>query len=77
MQDKTNISLQGPSPAQLVIEACRMDNTDLLTKIIDQCTTAEAAADLINNAKTVMGNFAYHEAALRGNCTQIFPHLVL
>jgi hypothetical protein len=54
-----------------------MDNTDLLTKIIDQCTTAEAAADLINNAKTVMGNFAYHEAALRGNCTQIFPHLVL
>lgn len=45
-----------------------MDNTDLLSKIIEQCTTAEVAADLLNNAKTVMGNFAYHEAALRGNC---------
>ncbi|KAI9734423.1 MAG: hypothetical protein M1818_006811 [Claussenomyces sp. TS43310] len=68
MADTSDINAdEGASPAQLLIEACRMNNTDLLASIIEKCTSVESAAKLLNETKTVMGNHVYHEAALRGN----------
>lgn len=59
---------QGASPGELLIEACRRNNTDLLADVISTCGGEEKAAELLNNTKTVLGNYIYHEAALRGNC---------
>ncbi len=59
---------QGATPQELLIEACRRNNTDLLQEVIDDCASPEKAAVLLNETKTVMGNYLYHEAALAGNC---------
>jgi len=58
---------EGASPAELVIEACRRNNTELLAEVIEGCANPEAVALLLNETKTAMGNYVYHEAALRGN----------
>jgi len=58
---------EGAKPAELVIEACRRNNTELLSSIIAECTSPEAVAKLLNESKSVLGNYAYHEAAARGN----------
>ncbi|GAB1311597.1 Ankyrin repeat protein [Madurella fahalii] len=61
---------EGASTRELLIEACRRNNTDLLTEILSSPPLAdneEAAADLLNNTTTVLGNHLYHEAASRGN----------
>jgi hypothetical protein len=60
--------LKGASPKELLIEAARRNNTDLLKEVIDGCGSAEKAAVLLNETKTVLGNYIYHEAALKGNC---------
>jgi hypothetical protein len=39
-----------------------------LKEVIDGCGSTEKAAVLLNETKTVLGNYIYHEAALRGNC---------
>ena len=59
---------QGAKPSELVIEACRRNNVDLLKEVIEGCTTSEAATKLLNDSKSVLGSHAYHEAASRGNC---------
>jgi hypothetical protein len=60
---------QDVSQSELVIEACRRNNVDLLLSVLDTFkNNSEDAAKLLNSATTVMGNYAYHEAALRGNC---------
>lgn len=65
---------QGASPGEQLIEACRRNNTDLLQSLITAAGTPESAAALLNETKTVLGNYCYHEAALRGNCTSpLFP----
>lgn len=56
--------MQGASIKEILIEACRRDNTELL----DGKSDAEISK-LLNETKTVMGNHLYHEAASRGNCT--------
>lgn len=61
--------LQGAKPSELLIEAARRDNTELLQEVLDGAGSEEEAAALLNSTKTVMGNYIYHEAALRGNCT--------
>jgi len=59
---------KGAKPGELLIEAARRNNTDLLQEVIDGAGSAEKAAALLNETKTVLGNYVYHEAALRGNC---------
>ncbi|PQE21255.1 hypothetical protein CJF32_00006412 [Rutstroemia sp. NJR-2017a WRK4] len=63
--------IDGASPRERLVDAARYNNTDLLQEIIDECADAEAAATLLNSAKTVMGNYIYHEAASRGNAEVI------
>ncbi|TVY35670.1 Ankyrin repeat-containing protein [Lachnellula occidentalis] len=59
--------VEGASPGEQLIEACRRNNTDLLQTLITEAGSPTAAAALLNDTKTVLGNHAYHEAALRGN----------
>jgi hypothetical protein len=59
---------KGAKPGELLIEAARRNNTDLLQEVIDGAGSPEKAAALLNETKTVLGNYVYHEAALRGNC---------
>ncbi|KAG0651374.1 Ankyrin repeat-containing [Hyphodiscus hymeniophilus] len=58
---------EGASPSELLIEAARRNNTDLLQQVIDDVGDEEKSTILLNETKTVLGNYLYHEAALRGN----------
>ena len=57
-----------------LIEACRRNNTELLTEIL-QCRSEADAARLLNETVTVLGNHLYHEAASQGNCPLFCPRL--
>ncbi|KAH6667536.1 putative ankyrin repeat-containing protein [Halenospora varia] len=59
--------IEGATPGEQLVEACRRGNTDLLQEIIDNAGGPERAAILLNDTKSVLGNHLYHEAALRGN----------
>ncbi|KUJ23588.1 uncharacterized protein LY89DRAFT_186324 [Mollisia scopiformis] len=58
---------EGASPGELLIEAARRNNTDLLKEVLSSCKSEDEAAKLLNETKSVLGNYVYHEAALRGN----------
>ncbi|KAL2181098.1 uncharacterized protein P884DRAFT_296802 [Thermothelomyces heterothallicus CBS 202.75] len=61
---------EGASTRELLIEACRRNNTELLTEILSSPPLRddeEATAELLNTTTTVLGNHLYHEAASRGN----------
>ncbi|EON95936.1 putative ankyrin repeat protein [Phaeoacremonium minimum UCRPA7] len=57
---------EGASVKEQLVEACRRNNTDLLTEILEGKSEDEIAK-LLNETTTVMGNHLYHEAASRGN----------
>ncbi|KAL2210218.1 hypothetical protein CC79DRAFT_485472 [Sarocladium strictum] len=57
---------EGASVKEILIEACRRNNTDLLTETLEPLSEAEITK-LLNETTTVMGNHLYHEAASRGN----------
>ncbi|KAM0439621.1 hypothetical protein ACHAPT_000713 [Fusarium lateritium] len=56
----------GASVKEILIEACRRNNTDLLTECLEGKSDPEITK-LLNETTTVMGNHLYHEAASRGN----------
>ena len=58
---------EGASAKEQLVEACRCNNFDLLTDIINNCKNDAEITDLLNNTKSVLGNHLYHEAALQGN----------
>ncbi|KAI0125149.1 hypothetical protein BJ170DRAFT_490452 [Xylariales sp. AK1849] len=58
---------EGASVKEQVIEACRRNNVELLTEIINNCKSETEISALMNTTTTVMGNHLYHEAALQGN----------
>lgn len=59
---------EGASTKELLIEACRRNNTDLLQEIIDGILPDEdRLSKLLNETTTVLGNHLYHEAASQGN----------
>lgn len=57
---------------EILIEACRRDNIDLMKETLEG-KSEEETAELLNKTTTVMGNHLYHEAAARGNCMSCFP----
>ncbi|KAK7962564.1 uncharacterized protein PG986_003389 [Apiospora aurea] len=57
----------GASVQEQLVEACRRNNVDMLSEIIENCKSEDEISDLMNNTKSVMGNHLYHEAALQGN----------
>ncbi|CAF3462941.1 hypothetical protein SNK03_004846 [Fusarium graminearum] len=64
----------GASVQEILIEACRRNNVELLDECLEEKTDAEISK-LLNETKTVMGNHLYHEAASRGNY-EIIDHLL-
>jgi uncharacterized protein len=68
------IPKKGASPRELVLEACRRNNTDLLQEVFDSFTKADKkgaaakVAQLLNTARDGIGNGVLHLAATNGNC---------
>jgi hypothetical protein len=63
---------QGATIKEVLIEACRRNNLDLMNETLEPLTDKEITR-LLNDTTTVMGNHLYHEAAARGNCTHPSP----
>jgi len=65
--------IQGASPRELVLEACRRDNTHLLLDVIEDLnkkspkTATSDVAKLLNTARDGIGNGVLHLAAINGN----------
>ncbi|KAI5464081.1 hypothetical protein BGZ63DRAFT_143811 [Mariannaea sp. PMI_226] len=57
---------EGASVKEILIEACRRNNTDLLTECLEG-KSDEEISKLLNTTTTIMGNHLYHEAASYGN----------
>ncbi|KAM0202338.1 hypothetical protein ACHAPA_011543 [Fusarium lateritium] len=64
----------GASVKEILIAACRGNNTELLDECLEDKSDAEISK-LLNETTTVMGNHLYHEAASRGNY-EIIDHLL-
>jgi len=64
---------EGASPRELVLEASRRNNTDLLQEVLDRFTkqnkktAPENIAKLLNTARDGIGNGVLHLAAANGN----------
>jgi hypothetical protein len=67
LQSRATNVIQGASVQELLVEACRRNNTELLNEVLEDKEDDEIS-NLLNNTTTVMGNHLYHEAASRGNC---------
>ncbi|KAM4065210.1 ankyrin repeats (many copies) domain-containing protein [Hirsutella rhossiliensis] len=57
---------EGASVKELLIEACRRNNTELLVEVLAD-RSEDDISTLLNSTTTVMGNHLYHEAASHGN----------
>lgn len=69
--------MQGASPRELILEACRRNNTELLEETIADLASAasksgkkptEYVAGILNNARDGVGNGCLHVAATFGSC---------
>ncbi|KAL8673083.1 MAG: hypothetical protein Q9224_007537, partial [Gallowayella concinna] len=58
---------EGASPREVVLEACRRNNTSLLTELLGSLKTPHDIANLLNNAKDGVGNHCLHIAASYGS----------
>jgi hypothetical protein len=67
----------GASPRELVLEACRRNNTELLEETLAELNSAakksgkkpaDYVADILNNARDGLGNGCLHIAATYGSC---------
>lgn len=74
------IHYQGASPRELILEACRRNNTDLLEETIADLASAASkqgkepaayVAKVLNEAKDGVGNGCLHVAATYGSCTSL------
>ncbi|KAI4177152.1 MAG: hypothetical protein LQ343_000634 [Gyalolechia ehrenbergii] len=61
------MSDEGATPRELVLEACRRNNTNLLSEVLTSINSPEKIADLLNNAKDGIGNHCLHIAASYGS----------
>lgn len=57
------IECQGASPRELLLEACRRNNTDLLHEVLQ---SSKNATEVLNNSTDGIGNYALHIAASVG-----------
>ncbi len=68
---------KGATPRELVLEACRRNNSELLEQVIvdikqsapGRTSVEKKVADVLNNAQDAIGNGALHLAALNGCCS--------
>lgn len=57
----------GASPRELLLEACRRNNSDLLVEIFSHFKTSDEIAHFLNTATDGVGSFALHIAASYGS----------
>jgi hypothetical protein len=71
------MSIQGASPRELILEACRRNNTSLLEETIEDLKAKasklkrkpeEYVAETLNKASDGVGNGCLHLAAAYGSC---------
>ena len=66
----------GATPRELLVEACRRNNTDLLEEVISDLQKSASSgngpesvvAETLNNTQDGIGNGLLHIAAANGNC---------
>lgn len=58
---------QGASNRELLLEACRRNNTDLLTTVLDSYKTSDETAHFLNTATDALGCGALHIGAQYGS----------
>lgn len=70
MVQLTSLSLQGASPRELVVEACRRDQPHLIEQVLNDMSdkTNEEVAEFFNSVKDALGNYALHICAMYGSC---------
>ena len=56
--------MQGATPRELLLEACRRDNVELLAEVLKALSVKQ-----INDARDGIGNYCLHVAASYGSCT--------
>ncbi|KAI9718863.1 MAG: hypothetical protein M1828_006552 [Chrysothrix sp. TS-e1954] len=73
---------EGATPRELILEACRRNNTELLEEVLSNARSSggsksqeKAVADLINNSRDGMGNASLHVAASAGSY-DVMDHLL-
>jgi len=64
---QTNPPVQGASPRELLLEACRRNNTSLLHEVLTTISSPEKIAHLLNTATDGIGNYCLHIAAAYGS----------
>ena len=63
--------VQGASPRELIVEACRRDQPHLIEQVLQEDMegkTPEAVADYFNSVTDALGNYALHICAAHGSC---------
>ncbi|KAL8965003.1 MAG: hypothetical protein Q9183_004087 [Haloplaca sp. 2 TL-2023] len=68
------MSDEGASPREIVLGACRRNNTDSLSEVLKSLAKPEKIADLLNNAKDGVGNHCLHLAASNGSSVAYLSH---
>lgn len=74
------IIIQGASPRELVVEACRRDQPHLIEQVLEGMgeKSNEEVAAFFNGVTDALGNHALHICAMYGSCTSSttpFTHL--
>lgn len=58
---------EGASPSEQLIEACRRNNTSLLTTLLTSLASPSAIANFLNSTTDALGSTALHIAAKNGS----------
>lgn len=65
--------VDGASPKEQILEACRRDNVDLFNEVLEATskgTSKEKVAEFFNSVTDTMGNHLLHVCASYGSCTR-------
>jgi uncharacterized protein len=68
--------VDGASPKEQILEACRRDNTDLFNEVLEAVSkgkSKEQVAEFFNSVTDTMGNYLLHVCANYGSCTFPMP----
>ncbi|MCJ1327161.1 hypothetical protein MMC10_003828 [Thelotrema lepadinum] len=66
---------EGASPRELLLEACRRNNLDLLNEVLRSQSSKDSITKLLNDSRDGIGNYCLHVAASYGNY-EVLDHLL-
>lgn len=68
--------VDGASPKEQILEACRRDNVDLFHEVLEMVSkdqSKEKVAEFFNSVTDTMGNYLLHVCATYGSCMHLSP----